>query len=353
MTNDEFLKSVDEGLAGRNKGIVTGMPRLSSFLNNIQEKRYFLVGAQQKTGKTAFVDDFFILSPYLLNPNVNICWKYFSYEIDKVSKKSKWTAYIMKSIYGITKGEDGGPIEDAYILSLGDRKLGLQHRKLIDEINVKYLEPLFNKIEFFEERENPTGIYKHMISHAATIGDILYEDYQQKETDENGKLTGKTVTKQRISGFKNKTDLVTIYIVDHVGLMKIERGFTKKQNIDKMSDYSVILRNLFRFVPVLVSQFNRELGKVDRLKFSGEELQPSIEDFKDTGCMSEDASVVIALFNPTLYPHIKNHLGYNLAKIGKGYRSLHILANRHGITGVNISLNLEGNTGVCTELEKI
>jgi replicative DNA helicase len=350
---DEFLKSVDEGLLGRNKGILTGMPRLSSFLNNIQKKRYFLVGAQQKTGKTAFIDDFFILSPYLLNPNVNIHWKYFSYEIDKTSKKSKWTAYIMKKIYGIDKGEDGGSIEDAYILSLGDRKLGAKHRLLIDEINTKYLEPLFSKIEFFEEREGPTGIYKHMMNHAASVGEIIYEDYQQKETDDYGKFTGNTITKQRIAGFKNKTDITTIFIVDHVGLMRLERGFTKKQNIDKLSDYSVILRNLFEFIPVLVSQFNRELSKVDRLKFSGEELQPSIEDFKDTGCMSEDASVVIALFNPTLFPHIKNHLGYDLKKIGNGYRSLHILANRHGITGANISLNLEGNTGICTELPKI
>jgi hypothetical protein len=148
IEKDEFIESIDEGINGRNKGILTGMPRLSSFLNNIQKKRYFLVGAQQKTGKTAFVDDFFILSPYLLNPDVNICWKYFSYEIDKVSKKSKWTAYIMKKIYNIEVGEDGGVIEDAYILSLGNRKLGPNHRILIDEINSKYIEPLFKKIEF-------------------------------------------------------------------------------------------------------------------------------------------------------------------------------------------------------------
>ena len=350
---DDFLINVDEGMQGRNEGIKTSMPRLSNFLHNIQKKRYFLVGASQKTGKTAFVDDFFILSPFLLNPDVKIHWKYFSYEIDKVSKKAKWTAYIMTKVYGITKGEDGGPIEDAYILSQGNRKLGKEHRSLIDEINTKYLDPLFKKIDFFEDREGPTGIYKHMLSHASSIGEIKYENYDLKETDEFGKITGKTVTKQRMSGFECKDDTLTMFIVDHVGLCKREKGYTKKENIDKLSEYAVILRNTFSFVPVLVSQFNREIGKTDRLKFSGEELQPSIEDFKDTGCMSEDASVVLGLFNATLYPHIKNHLGYNLDTIGKGYRSLHILANRHGITGANISYNLEGNTGICTELPKI
>ena len=350
---DEFIESVDEGLKGRNVGIKTCMPRLSSFLNNIQEKRYFLIGAQQKTGKSAFVDEFFILSPFLLNPEVDIHWKYFSYEIDRTSKKAKWTAYFMTKVYKITKGEDGGPIEDAYILSLGDRKLGEAHRKLVDEIKEKYLDPLFKKIDFFEEREVPTGIYKHMVSHAAKIGDIQYENYTINETDDLGKPTGKTTVKQRMVGFKNNTNTKTIFIVDHVGLCKKQSGFTKKDNIDKLSEYSVILRNLFGFIPVLISQFNRDLGKVDRLKFSGEQLQPSVEDFKDTGACSEDASVVIALFNPGLYPHIHTHLGYDLNKVGDGYRSLHILANRHGICGVNLSFNLEGNTGICTELEKI
>lgn len=350
---DEFIESVEEGLRGRNVGIKTCMPRLSAFLNNIQEKRYFLVGAQQKTGKSAFVDEFFILSPFLMNPDIDIHWKYFSYEIDLISKKAKWTAYFMTKIYNITVGEDGGPIEDAYILSLGDRKLGTDHRKLVDEIKEKYIDPLFKKIDFFEEREVPTGIYKHMISHAAKIGEIQYEDYEMKETDDLGKPTGKSITKQRMVGFKNNSNTKTIFLVDHVGLMKRQAGFTKKDNIDKLSEYAVILRNLFGFIPVLVSQFNRDLGKVDRLKFSGEQLQPSVEDFKDTGACSEDASVVIALFNPTLYPHIKKHLGYDLEAVGKGYRSLHILANRHGISGANLAYNLEGNTGICTELPKI
>src|SRR3990167_5788669 len=208
---DEFIESIDEGIKGYNEGIKTCMPRLSSFLNNIQEKRYFLVGAQQKTGKTAFVDDFFILSPFLLNPDVKIHWKYFSYEVDKSSKKAKWTAYFMKKVYNIHKGEDGGEIEDAYILSLGDRKLGAKHRLLIDEINEKYLIPLFKKIDFFEESDNPTGIYKALVSHAAEMGEIQYEDYQIKETDEFGKLTGKVTTKKRISGFKNNSGITTVF----------------------------------------------------------------------------------------------------------------------------------------------
>lgn len=350
---DDFLDSVDDGIKGMNEGIKTGWSRLSKFTHNIQKKRLFVVGAQEKTGKTAFVDDFFILAPYLLNPDLNIEWKYFSYEIDKISKKAKWTAYFMVKIYNITVGEDGGPIEDAYILSLGDRKLGPNHRKIIEEINKKYIIPLFRKIDFFEEREGPTGIWKHLMSHATKTGEILYEEYDFHETDDLGKFTGKITKKKRMSGFKSHSDLTTIFIIDHAGLCKKERNFSKKENIDKLSEYSTLCRNLFEFTGVIVSQFNRDLGKIDRLKFSGEQLQPSSTDFKETACLGEDASLLIGLFNPGLYPHIKKHLGYDLDKIGKGYRSLHILANRHGISGANISYNLEGNTGICTELDKI
>jgi len=142
-------------------------------------------------------------------------------------------------------------------------------------------------------------------------------------------------------------------ILDHVGLLKRERGFTKKDNIDKMSEYFVFLRNMCKFTIVVASQFNRDLGKVDRLKFSGEDLQPTREDFKDTGNLAEDASMLIAMFNPTLYTHIKKHLSYDLTKLGKSYRSLHILDSRNTESNVNLGIMLMGENGFISELPPI
>ena len=112
----------------------------------------------------------------------------------------------------------------------------------------------------------------------------------------------------------------------------------------------VWFRNICNFSPVLVSQFNRDLGKIDRLKFSGEQLSPTLEDFKDTGGLSEDASLVIGLFNPTQHKHLGRHMDYNLDGIGKSYRSIHVLASRNTEANVSIAALLEGKTGRFKEL---
>ncbi len=74
----KFLGEVEEGMKGRRKGLDTSMERLSRFVNGVQKRSYTAVGAQSKSGKTAFVDEFFVLGPYLNNPAANVKWLYFS-----------------------------------------------------------------------------------------------------------------------------------------------------------------------------------------------------------------------------------------------------------------------------------
>jgi hypothetical protein len=334
-----FLEEVDFGIKGGNKGIPGGLPRFDKFTNNIQKSTFYVIGAQQKTGKSAFVDFRFVLQPYL-SGHKNVHWIYFSYEIDKTEKMAKFCAFFMWHKYKIL-------CDSNYILSRGENKLSSEHRVLVDKIYNEDIKPLFERIDFIEDKSNPTGIYNYLLEYAKKNGEFIYEDYFIQEE-------GQTVSKKRIVGYKeNNSDLVTIIILDHVGLMRRERGYTKKDNIDKISEYFVWLRNRCKFTPIAISQFNRDLSKVDRLKFSGEDLQPTVEDFKDTGNLSEDASMVIALFNPTLYPHIKRHLGYDLTRIGKSYRSAHILASRNTETGINLSLFMVGENGFFYEIPKV
>lgn len=345
----DFLQEVDRGIEGYYTGLVSGMPRLSKAINNIQKGTYYVLGAQQKTGKTAFLDHFFILQPYLLNPNAKVKWIYFSYEIDRINKMAKWVAYLMYVKHGIR-------CDLNYILSKGDNQLSPEHRKLVEEIYNNEIVDLFGKydkygkkisegkIDFFDEKENPTGIRNYILNYAKKNGEIIYEDY---ETEVDGKI----VVKQKIAGYiEDDPEQMTIIIIDHMGLLRKERGFNDKQNIDKMSQYLVELRNKFRFSSIAVSQFNRDLGKTERLKFSGEQLQPTMEDFKNTGNMGEDASMVMALFNATRYPHITEHLDYNVPHIGKGYRTIHILSSRNTESDMYIAGELEGKTGYFAEL---
>lgn len=344
-----FLTEVQKGLEGRNQGLNTGLPRFNKFINGIQKKTYYLIGSTTKTGKTALVDKMFVLGPYLNNPNAKINWIYFSFEIDRVEKMAKFCALFMDVKHGIY-------CDSNYILSRGENRLDPSHYELVKSIYDNELVDLFGtydnignvvkkgRIDFFQDKINPEGIRKYLMKYAENNGEFVYGSYR----DSDG------VVHKKIIGYNEKDpDLYTIIMIDHVGLLRREQGNNVKDNIDKMSEHFVFFRNICNFSPVAVSQFNRDLGKTDRLKFSGEQLQPSLEDFKNSGNLAEDASLVIAPFNPTVYPHLERHLGYDLTSLGRSYRSVHILASRNTESNVNISFVIEGKTGNFKELPKV
>lgn len=283
-----FLEEVSAGMDGRYKGLNTGLPRFNKFINGIQKKTYYTLGGQAKSGKTAFVDKLFVVGPYLNNPEAKINWIYFSFEVDLLEKMAKYCAYFMDLKYNIY-------VDSNYILSRGENHLSKDHYELVEELYNAELKDLFGeyddkgnclkkgRIDFHQDKMNPEGIRLYLLNYAREHGNFTTESYEIKGDD------GKSYTREKITGYnEHDPNLYTIIILDHVGLMSLERGFNKKENIDKMSSHFVWLRNICKFTPVVLSQFNRDLGKTERMKFSGEQLSPSLEDFKDSGNLGED-----------------------------------------------------------------
>ena len=71
-------------------------------------------------------------------------------------------------------------------------------------------------------------------------------------------------------------------------LLSLERSFTLKENLDKMSEYAVRLRNLFGLTPIFLQQYNQSLNSVDRQKFKGVDISPQQNDFKDSSNPYQD-----------------------------------------------------------------
>ena len=64
MTNFELLaQEVQAGVEGRNSGIPMGFDRLNRYIG-IRRGIYTLIGGLTGSGKTALVDDAFVLNPY-------------------------------------------------------------------------------------------------------------------------------------------------------------------------------------------------------------------------------------------------------------------------------------------------
>lgn len=363
-----LIEEIDKGIAGRNLGLNIGLPKLNSVLGGLQKKVSFAVGAEKKVGKTAYSDVLFVLNPFLLNPKANIHWKYFSFEIDRISKEAKYAAFFMAHDYGLdTIVHPDNTVHtlcDNYILGkkqLPDGRRIIvtpEHREKLIQVYENRIIPLFGKwekgvrtkdgkIDFIEDRLNPTGIRNYLMNYAKENGKLIFEDYF---TEENGKK----VKNQRIVGYEeNDEDLNTIVIIDHIRAMKRERGFSMKENIDKLSEYHVWLRNLLSFSFIIISHINRSADDINRLKFMGDRIFPHAGDFKDSGNLPEDVSHVLTIFNPLDDKfNLTTHFGRELEpyKAKQNYRSIHLTDSRFAPCPLHLATLFNGGNLSISEI---
>lgn len=344
-----LLTEVLRGRLGLNQGLNLGLPKLNSILNGIQKKTSYTIAAEKKVGKTAYVDALWVINAYLLNPNAKIKWIYFSFEIDRISKEAKYAAYFMWHDFGVE-------VSDNYILGKevdieGNRILiSDEHLEMIKTIYQNRIIPLFGEyddegnrtkegvIDFIEDKINPTGIRNYLLTYAEKNGRFIYENYTIIED-------GKSVVKKRLIGYKeNDPELYTIVIIDHVRNCSRERGFTMKENIDKLSEYHVFLRNMFKFTFVLISHLNRSITDLDRIKYMKDKLFPTSEDLKDSGNLAEDSSHILTIFNPTDDKYkLVMHFGRMLSQYNGKYRSIHLVDSRTAFAPQHLATIFHGN----------
>lgn len=336
MYYKKFLSEVQRGKLGLNNGLPMGLPQLGKEIDEVQRATFYLIGGETGTGKTAFVDQCFILEPILHilnNPSEQLTIKIFyeSLEIDIARKIAKWTSYILHTKEDITTSM-------RELLSKGDNEIPEDVEKLLPEYQ-EIMDKIFSFVELSDQKINPTGIAKKV----------------SKYMDDNGRT--EVVELLDNKGNKYKTDVyvpnnpneIVVLVVDHIGLLRKEQGFTKKENIDKLSEYCVELRNKYGISPVLLSQFNRSLADIDRQRFK--EVQPQLSDFKDSGNTQEDANVVLALFNPIRY-NITTYAKYNIGVLNPRYRAVNLLKTRDGEDMMRFSLNFLGECGKFRHLPK-
>jgi len=235
-------KRIQDGLEGKYKGLANGFSDINKYIFGVQRKCYTLVGGASGSYKTTILD--FIILNALIDAEkqgIPIDIFYYSFEIDEVTKKCNWTSQLVYMTYGTV-------IPPEKIKGLGDNRLSAEELALVKTV-IPEVEKLFAKIKFTFEPTNPTGIYNELFRHCKTTGELIYEDY----IDEHGKA-GK-----RINGFKSNDDRYILVAIDHLYLCKKERNFSTKENMDKMSEYLVLLRNIFGISPFVLQQFNQGL----------------------------------------------------------------------------------------------
>jgi hypothetical protein len=113
-------------------------------------------------------------------------------------------------------------------------------------------------------------------------------------------------------------------------------------------------RDFYGFSPVVVSQFNRSISNITRLKSN--DVEPQLEDFKDSSSTQEDCDVALALFDPIRYK-VADPSGYELERLidefgAKYFRNARLIKNSYGEDDVRIGLGFFGKLGIFKELPK-
>lgn len=329
----ELKGEVLRGIEGKNSSVPMGFDRLNRYIS-IRKRVYTLIFGGTGSGKTALTHEAFILNPFEWwykfrdKTNISIRIVLFSMERSRIYTLAKWTTRKIFLDHGVI-------IPIPKLLGWWDTKLTPDEHDLF-LMYEDYINELTSVVDIVEGAQNPTGIYKYLDEYARKSGKI-------EQIDEYHRVY-----------IPNDENRIVIPIVDHLGLTKPEKGMTKKEAIDKVSEHFQKARDLYGFTPVAVSQINRDLSNPIYQKVDF--IEPNLDQVKESGRPCEDSDCVISLFQPSRYKtsdptyHVEKFI--NTETGGDYFRKIKILKNTYGESDIGIGMAFLGFAGMFKELPK-
>ena len=212
-------------------------------------------------------------------------------------------------------------------------------QEVLDFMNKKEFTDIVDFFEskvIFSNEKNPTGIWKAVKNYCEDNGTVYRKEVPIKDESGNPHMV------QAFDKYvPNNPSQYVFALVDTVNLIDLERGFNKKQSIDKMSEYAISLRNRYNVSPIFIQQQNADNESIDSIKYH--RTRPTTAGLGDSKYTSHDANVVLGIFSPFRFG-LKEYLGYPIDKLKDHYRTLEILVNREGEVGGIVSLFFDGAT---------
>lgn len=311
----------------------------------IEQGKYYLISGASKSGKSQLASYLFMYIPILYayyHPE-KIRLKIFYFPLEETPEKitMRFMCYLL------------------YFLSKGNIRVSPMKLQSVNKENViepKILE-ILNSIEyrsildFYEEHvhfiteRNPTGCWKVVSNYAKEAGTI----HRKKIVIEN-KETGIKQEKEVFDYYEPKDpDEYVEVIWDHVSLAELERGMNLKECADKLSEYLMVFRNHFNYIPVLLQQQNSDTISLDA--FKAKKIRPTLAGLADTKNTGKDCSVMLGITNPFAF-EIPEYLKYDITKL-KGYaRFLEVVLNREGESNGVLGLYFDGAVNYFEPLPK-
>lgn len=323
--SEQFYSLVEQGRQGHNIGLSIGSPKLETYMDGFLPGTSYLIGGMSGVSKSTFTLYSFIYQPLIhyLEGEVqerDPYWVLFNLEMTTPQVYAKLVSMYILDTFGVelrfkeifSRGKDTILSDEHYeilkqcseFLRVLDQRLMCYDGTLTEEKYIKVLNSILPKFGTWRE-----GIYH-----------------------------------------PNNPNQILGVLIDHVSLIKASQGRTKKEEMDAVSRASVILRNTTGIVsPIHVSQFNRSANSDERLKQAMQD--PGASDFKDSGSLYEDSSVVIALHSPHKFK-LSTYRKYNIKELEQIFIGVFLLKSRFGTSDIMVPMAFYGDSSSYKELPK-
>ena len=286
------LKTLKERRENVLRGEINCIPspftRFRSEFAGIEQGRYYLVSGGTKSGKTQLTSYLFLYNSVLYsyyNPE-KIKTTIFYYPLEEtaeeimlrvmsflLNKLSRGTIHISPEDLKSTREDKPVSEEILNLLESDEYNLILNH---------------FQKCLHIQDSRNPTGVWKDLSSYALANGTVVKRKYQTKDSFEEKEAFDYYIP--------NNPNEYVIIIFDHASLLETERGMSLRESICKLSEYFVVLRNRYNFIPVLVQQQSTETFDLEA--FKNNKIRPTVSGLADGKYTARDASVFLGITNP-------------------------------------------------------
>lgn len=317
-------------------------PRFKAWLPGTEKQKYIIVTANQKVGKSKFVDYVYVYETILFvmkHPEIRAKILYFTLEISPNSKKDEFMSFLLgylDHIYisptDLNSVDSDKPVPDE-ILNL-----------LASERYKPYIDKYDEIVTYIDDIRNPTGINKYCRDYALAHGHVNYTD--ETYVDSNGK-TCRLINKDDPYTFDDEEE-IRIVIVDNASNFTQESGLNKADTINKMSKYFITLRDHLLYTIVLVQHQAQAQEGIENRKMGL--TKPSSDGLADCKTTSRDANLVLGLYSPFKY-EIKTHEGYDITKFKNYIRFMQVLEDRdYGASGQVCPLFFNGMSSSFREM---
>lgn len=329
----DLATEVQKGIQGDNLSIPIGHPKLGKYCN-IRKRMLQLIFSTSGAGKSAFVDNSYILNPldiqFKYNPKVKLKTILFSMERSKKYRIAKWIVYKIFLEHGVI-------IPIPKLLGWWKEKLTKDEHDLF-LLYEDWINNILEEIDIYEGARSASDLYRILKEYFSKVG--IYED----------------ISEHKKIYIPNDENIIYNIIYDHGNLTKTTiKEPNKKQAIDLAVQYAQRFRDIEGANFIWVAQVNRDISNITRLKAEDAEL--TIEDVKASGDIGEACDVALSLFDPIKYKQ-GSKTGYNPIDFintdtgDKYFRSITVCKSTYGADDVRVALGFNGFCGQFKELPR-